>query len=94
MTPDPYSQHNTGTPCPGCGAIIHTVWTNDDPGSPWTECGGWGEGMCATYCYAIEIDGQCALTAAEIWQQCGTGRPPNLATMTATLHAHAHSIAD
>jgi hypothetical protein len=88
MSPDPYNEHNTGTPCPGCGAPIHTVWTNDDPGSPWTECGGCGEGTCATYCYAVEIDGQSAAVAADVWEQCGTGRPPNLATMTATLRAH------
>lgn len=89
MSPDPYSQHNTGTACPGCGAIIHTVWTNDDPDSPWTECGGWGEGVCVTYCYAVEIDGQSPSCGADLWSEYGTGRPPNLAAMGATLHAHA-----
>lgn len=90
MKPDLYSQHNTGIRCPGCGAPIHIVWTNDDPGSPWTECGKDGEWFttCPVHCYAVEIDGQSAAVAADVWEQCGTGRPPNLATMTATLRAH------
>ena len=88
MKPDLYSQHNTGIRCPGCGAPIHIVWTNDDPGSPWTECGGSGEGTCAEHCYSVEIDGQSPYDGADLWSEYGTGRPPNLATMTATLRAH------
>lgn len=91
MNPDLYSQHNTGIRCPGCGAPIHIVCTNDDPGSTWTECGKDSEWFttCPVHCYAVEIDGQSPAVAADVWEQgAGARRPPNLATMAATLYAH------